>query len=288
MEGAWRLVKPDWIAAYPDESVTRRTAENLLNLGELTGEEYFALMEGVDRIRISGVEDRKVYQANLSTRRMMDGEREAMLRRVEKADESLKALKQTLFPAILDRLDQVSLNFGDARVSLKDYIAFFGKEFPGLLSKDRYPNVFLLSELFRREKAISTANVETEMKSVLTALSQTLDNGTLSQLAALSLEFRLGRARGVRYYTALISLADINRLSAPHIKEYLAYLKMGDEVDHDQVPREIAALEKAAYDRFRGLDSQTSSVIDLNRAVPAEKVLGRNFPEDWWTYFSTE
>ena len=80
IEGAWGRIRPDTLSVYPDESVRRASAENLLRLGEITGEEYLVITEGADQLEIHGVEDKAVYLANLESRKILDSRRKKILK----------------------------------------------------------------------------------------------------------------------------------------------------------------------------------------------------------------
>ena len=62
MEGAWGRVSPEWISVFPDENLKKEMAERLLQEGEITGEEYLAIMMGPGKLKIYGVEEKELYE----------------------------------------------------------------------------------------------------------------------------------------------------------------------------------------------------------------------------------
>ena len=75
IEGAWTDMHPEWLTAFPYKEANRRTAESLLRMGLLTGEEYLTMTEGKQVLDIRGLEDETTYKYNLETRQMLDEQR---------------------------------------------------------------------------------------------------------------------------------------------------------------------------------------------------------------------
>ena len=93
VEGASGRVSPEWASVFPDEEVRRDTAESLLERGEVTGEEYLAMVQGPGKMEIWGVEDEEVFQANVKARRMLEKEREKLRARLGELEVKLKKVK---------------------------------------------------------------------------------------------------------------------------------------------------------------------------------------------------
>ena len=121
IEGAWGRIRPDTLSVYPDEDVRRASAENLLRLGEITGEEYLVITEGADTLEIHGVEDKTVYLANLETRKILDARRKKIMDKLDRLTKRLNTIKQKTLSSPLMRLDWEANEYEQGKLSLKDY-----------------------------------------------------------------------------------------------------------------------------------------------------------------------
>jgi hypothetical protein len=190
IEGAWERLHPEVLNAYPDAEVRNKVAENLLKHGEMTGEEYLAVTEGADKWVIQGIEDPAVYQANLATRRGLSESKKWILPKLSRIESRLLRIQTKLLTPDLLEIDHIARGYSEGTVDLKSYVSYLKKN-----SGDEwlhYPNVKTFAQVMAFEDMIDMSALEIESKNLLRTLSEKLDRGSLSQLASLSMRYRLG------------------------------------------------------------------------------------------------
>lgn len=286
VEGAWERVTPEWLNLFPDEAAKRETAESFLEKGEMTGEEYFSALEPAGKIRIEGVEEREIYEANLKARNLVDENRKSILARCSLNDERMDRLKKILYgPRLLD-LSVASGQFNSQKISLKEYFGYLRKISPSGLNPQTYPNLAVLSQALDLEDSVSARKVESERENLLKVLEEKLDKRAVYALAQASLNFRMGKISSLNYHEGLAGLAGIHGIPAPLMGQYVLYLKKARETDLSLARKELSDLEKGAFAQCAG---ESAPVKDLVRMDGFARELGKFWderfsPQDWADY----
>src|SRR5207249_2112622 len=106
------------------ESIKKETAESLLEQGEITGEEYLSILQTPGTMEIYGVEDEELYMANLKARKILDFEREELLRKLHELDARLRRVKNVVYSRKLLELDGASAQFENQKITLKQFFSY--------------------------------------------------------------------------------------------------------------------------------------------------------------------
>jgi hypothetical protein len=290
VEGAWGEVHPGWAAAsLRDPQLRRQSAESLLRGGSITGEEYLTLVEGAEKLEIRGIEDEKVYLANLQTRSMLDAEKPRIAERLAESDRQLTQIKNKAYSWKLLQLDAAASKFDAQELKLKDYFAFLSQN-AGPLPPSEYPALAQLRSLIEIENQISPQAIEEERRKLLDTLGEKLDRVALTQLAQYSLNYRLGKISARAYHESLVRLAEIQSVDCSKIRQYADYLRQYNDLNGRQVTEELSRLEGTLFERLTsgnpGLQelARVSQQVRIHRKFWSEKFS----PDDWSRYASLQ
>ena len=289
VEGAWGRVSPEWISVFPDENLKKEMAERLLQEGEITGEEYLAIMMGPGKLKIYGVEEKELYEANAKAREVIDRDRKNLLEELEKLSFRLDAIKRKIYPRKLLELDHVSRNFDSQKIPLKEYFSYLLKADPQNWKNQDYPNLTSLEEMVKLEAQFTKEGIEEERKKLLIFLEDKLDKSSLAQLGQVSLSYRLGKISGERFYEGIINLAQAHNRDLPQIKIYVNYLKKYSAIKTEKLSDEIIKLEKNVFLSFAGQDEKLKKLVEVDRGLRIETKFWdeKLSPTDWEDYRQT-
>ncbi|MBI2119302.1 MAG: peptidoglycan DD-metalloendopeptidase family protein [Elusimicrobia bacterium] len=289
VEGAWGRVSPEWISVFPDENLKKEMAERLLQEGEITGEEYLAIMMGPGKLKIYGVEEKELYEANAKAREVIDRDRKNLLEELEKLSFRLDAIKRKIYPRKLLELDHVSGNFETQKIPLKEYFSYLLKADPQSWKNQDYPNLTSLEDMVKLEAQFTKEGIEEERKKLLIFLEDKLDKSSLAQLGQVSLSYRLGKISGERFYEGIIHLAEAHNKELPQIKIYVNYLKKYSAIKTEKLSDEIIKLEKNVFLSFAGKDEKLKKLVEVDRGLRIETKFWdeKLSPTDWEDYRQT-
>ncbi|MGQ0645698.1 MAG: hypothetical protein ACT4O3_09425, partial [Elusimicrobiota bacterium] len=287
VEGAWEEVDTRWLSAFPDESVRKTVAESLLAQGDITGEEYLSILEP-GRLFIVGVEDRKVYEANLKARRMVDRERALILGRLGALDRRLQALKERTYGEPLLALDAAAEKYADGQMHLGEYVSTLRRFSPSSWSPEKFPNVAAFLSLQKMEESLPFEAVEQERDAFVKDLSRRLDGPALNRLVQAGLDLKGGKISAQAFYEGLVRMAQVSGTSVPRLEAYLGYLKKFRDVDVGRIDGELTRFEREAV---LGAVKAAPAAERLARAAwdlrVQKKLWNENLtPQEWETYAS--
>ena len=309
IEGAWGDVHPEWLSVFPDKGVKKEVAESLLEKGEITGEEYLEIDQAPGALQIYGIEDRKVYEANLKAKKMVDGRRKDILDQIGSFEEKINREKEKLYPKKLLELMAAARQYESGKVGLKEYLKYLkavGGEWwvvsggKGLshnpqptthhpLSSsefnDKYPNLAILSETMNVSSGFMR-EVEAERNNLLKLLEGRVSQATLMILAQGSLNYRLGRLNSAKYYDGLVRLAQVNQIPVPKMESYLQSLRKYQVLDPGSVTEEISRLEKEKALKLAGGNPSIEDLVKADFGLRQEKKFWQDglTPKEWEEY----
>src|SRR3989338_4509113 len=101
-----------------------------------------------------------------------------------------------------------------------------------------------------------------------------------------SLNYRLGRLPGVKYYEGLVRLAQANRIAVPKMESYLKYLRKYQEADLSAADFELGGVEKEIALNLAAGNPAAESLVGTERFLKdRKKFLQDHFsPQDWAAY----
>ncbi|MBV9079796.1 MAG: hypothetical protein JO102_01615, partial [Elusimicrobia bacterium] len=277
VEGAAGVVPTDELAAHPSLSDKEAVGAGLLRSGFLLGEEYSALVHNPGQIKIVGVENPKLYNANLQAREASKESRERILLTVREIKSQLNKLKEHNFNNLLNTLEKNRIAVEEGRMTMSDYLTFLSQSNPALVKK--YPMVSRMVSLAEKEKAVDFAQVEKEGRLLVEEIIHRKSDAEVQKMMKDAVALREGRLSPLKYYTELVSQAE---KIYPALEAYVVYLRESEQVNPDQLFAETQDLETEmakdlvrhplAYDLYR----------DIRWIERQEKFFSLNMiPQEW-------
>ncbi|HRY29109.1 MAG TPA: hypothetical protein P5079_03630, partial [Elusimicrobiota bacterium] len=167
VEGAVDRVETDWISAYPSEPVRRRVAQSLLSNGEITGEEYAAILENPRLFEIRGVEDPALYAQHTASKRDTDSLRTALAGPFNELETWLESLKRSFYSAALWKVDHLRRDYLNEKISFHDFLNSLRPLSPAGFSWAAYPQMRASFELAAMESRLNRAELAAEREVLL-------------------------------------------------------------------------------------------------------------------------
>ncbi|MFB0526387.1 MAG: hypothetical protein ACETVO_02820, partial [bacterium] len=217
VEGSSGFVDTTLLATFPKDEIREKVARRFLMEGQISGEEYFAIVKGrkAPVVIIYGVEDKRAYEKNLKAFDEGLSSGEKVRNYLQKVEEEINPLKARLYNKRLKQLESKIDSYQKKRISLTQYSRYLHSllvdssvplgERVG--ERGKFPNFELFVEASKFEDKIDFSRVDSERSEYIKELSEKLTNDELSNLLIMSLDYRLGKVTSGEYYTYLQSLS---------------------------------------------------------------------------------
>lgn len=289
LEGATGGFATDEFKPYPDHEAVKKVAAYFMKKDILGGPEYAALASDKP-ITLWGIEDPALYQANVkAVKGSLAGRTEADTILVSLSG-TLDHLKQTLYTEDLKSFDKNQTLYDQGHRGLGEYVQALTK-FDGqkdIVLSLKFPNVSRLLSALREEKNLDFAVVEQDRKALVEKLVEKLTQAELQELVRRSVDLRGGKTSHNAYNGYLRSLCDRNGLSLsryPSLTAYMHYVAASEDIDREDLLKEMGSLETAAQDTLIKTAEQRK-LVDLSRdASRLKKLLSNEMtPDDWTAY----
>lgn len=123
IEGAKGRIDPQLFNIFPDPAINVKAAEHWMKKGYFSGAEVFAIEMG-DKIRMEGIEEKRLYQGNLKLFREVHGMLPRVQPRLEEWARRIRKLKDEVYLGDLKRWDKARQDFQAEKRNLLDYALF--------------------------------------------------------------------------------------------------------------------------------------------------------------------
>lgn len=288
VEGAWKEVHPEWLAALP-ESGKKSLIEKLLQEGLITGEEYWAAQRGIQP-EIQGIEDREVYESNMKSRRLMDSERSEILAKIEGLRLRMERVKARTYPERLYAFEKNAEKFESGKLDFIRYLAALKAASPSSFSNGRFPEISKIQSWMENHPEVVPARVEKERAEVIAALSRKLSREELAAFAQSTLHFRLGKIGAQLYYGSLLDLAKKFRIGAPELARYAEHIRFTQSITFETCQLEISELEDEYRRVAAGADSRVRQAVRYDRLLNLQAKFWdeKISPRHWESYLALD
>jgi|GEM_PF-3049214 len=216
LEGADVSIDPDRVFLIDDPDVRYKIADDLAKEGQVTGAELYAVKSTQQirdkKLRIEGIENRALYQRNLSDLQYVVEHRESMLSILEDLQKRVENIESVILPR---EIQQILLHKRKLEINSEDLPAFFrfldekAVQFGIEATPEKYPALakfFILEEMAKFVEKNELAVLE-EWKSL--KAEKSIDEST-----SLS---------------TFLSLQEIDRLAYPKLGAYKSYSELMNE-----------------------------------------------------------
>lgn len=229
----------------------KKTADQQLKEGVIAGEEYLNIASDYP-MKLQGIEDRALYDQNMSAYLEVDKLRNEALAFIQRASSVTAGLKARVYSKTLKELDEKRAGFKEEKIPLTEYVNYLAN-----LAKSKkidlkpYTNYRNLVDSMSLEKNIDFDAVEKERADAIDTISKKMGQDALSELLAKSIDFKAGKITQAHYHMYLKNVmtnakVDINKY--PNLERYTRYLTTYDKVDSAALFKELRQLEAAIQD----------------------------------------
>jgi hypothetical protein len=233
---------------YADEDKRNEVAQDYLQKGKISGEEYLDITSDYD-IELFGVEQQELYDRNMEVFTDIEGGRADCLEYLDKVNEVIQALTPRMYNPRLGAFESRIAQLRQKSDSLSDYYAFL--ETSALEAKvktEQYPHMANLFESAAIEKKLDLTQAETQRNAFLGALSKRLNEQEARELIRMTQVFKSQGITQQEYLSFLLDLAQ-KKISVkeeyPQFYIFARYETLGKEIDPNAILQEAALLEDA-------------------------------------------
>jgi len=246
IEGAQGESNLQWFREYPEKEMTKKVLDLFLRKGHLSSAQFFQVFSPFP-VKVFGVEDRQLYQKNLTYFQKTYAHNKEILSYVKEIERGMKEVAKALYPDSLYRLSEESLLFHENKMSPKDYLPILRNHIEiNNIDLNPFPQIKLSLEAIQQESNINYKYVNKHRRLFLKKLQKRLTREESTELTKQSIRFRLGKISQLKFYNYLEELAsekhvDLN--DTPQFKRYIAIVRLHVQINSDQLLNEIQALE---------------------------------------------
>ncbi len=252
-EGAQGICDTTLFSSYPDQDVKEIIAHRFMEKGKFTGSEYQAIISP-EPFELYGAESRDLYIENYQAYLTVIKKRDGILAEIEKIEDYLNNLKDSLFSEKLKKTDAL---FTDYKLGIKYIVDHIIDLFT--LSQDEgieltsYPNLFLFYEAIMRDGLINHSSVTEERSELIKLLIER--NVTISNHE----QFQSGEISEKEFYVYLRNLIKEHALNENECRNFLMhadYLELMSRVDVQQLMYEVRRIRWEIEDRISFLPAE--------------------------------
>lgn len=250
LEGAFDAIDVSAYRLPSAASAVKTVANYLLKSGRISGPVYSALTFPQATPALIGIDDKKLYRANVQAYRDSTAQLTAVRDYVNHQHQKLSQEKARLFTIELKTFDRVvesyrSRNIGPA--------AFSGAAALIVSDLKDFPAVKTFLETHRLERSLDFQAVDRQRRRLMEQLAQQLPPPQVAELMASAHRYRAGLLTHTAFYENLQRLCHRARLSlkdTPAVEAYIRYAQLSDAVRGEALSTELPLLEQAAYHRL--------------------------------------
>ena len=264
VEGAQGTVDPSPLKDFPDNKAKKIVSEYLLKNSDISGSEYFSVLSP-EEITMFGVEDRGIYEKNLS----------ALLHLIDFKDEN---------NSILDKLEKFVLDYHDKLYTpeMKDFLSYRKSyldhsiqvsDYLKLINRfndvneQRYPNCAKILRIHHLKNRIDFVALENETREILDTFSVILSKSELGDLFRVNLSFKIGDISSHKFYDYIIKLMkdkDISVKEYSNVALYSELLNDFSSINNDDVRKELGDFETECASKLLK-NERDKSLFELSR-----------------------
>ncbi|MDR1695458.1 MAG: HD domain-containing protein, partial [Endomicrobium sp.] len=192
-EGGFGKINVGWIDAVKDPELKNKIIEQLLNDGDLTASEYYA-MTSKNPLTVNGLEDRQIHLANIKRLAGIENNKpkyEAIIGKVSKEIEILNKLytndRNVRFNRILAKYNEGKIPDSKLYQMLEKYVSAINKN-PSkynhitAITLDDYPNVKFYLSMVKESLKADGKRASAELQSLVAEIKNALSYGEYKQL----------------------------------------------------------------------------------------------------------
>gem|GEM_PF-4402977 len=281
---------------YPDQTLAKKAAEDLVKEGRLNAGEFFALTSEMP-ISVYGAEEKTLYRENLKAFRDLLKNKEKIEKDLKGLCRSIEVLKERVYSDPLKEMERNrTLALEEEKGFTRRWERLKALAMKKNVSLDGYDELKTLDAVSSLEKEIDFAKANEERSKLLLSFRVPSNDGTRNliqrrSLAPLeltkadaealvlkSLDYKSGKIGDSDFYIFLSSLASRYEISlAPYsdLARYMRYLALFDSLDLTRVFEEIEKFEEEVRAAtFENDDQRSLASLSTRREILNDLVTG--------------
>ena len=247
VEGGWGDVSLSYLRSHADKERRVEVAEEYLEEGKISGEEYLNIISDYD-MDIQGVEEEDLYKKNLDTFFKIEDFRQGGTEKVDQLNRIAEALKRKIYPSKLLELEKKHTEYDEEEIALSEFYDYLMKLAKDMrLDASAFYNFQSFVKIAELEEKIDFPRVEKQRANLIEKLSKILQKDKLTPLVTKSLEFRLNKVSPAEYHTYLkqtAAEAGMDLGDYPDLSKYIEYIKSHEDINTNILFKEADLLEK--------------------------------------------
>ncbi|MBN1586842.1 MAG: hypothetical protein JW937_05360, partial [Candidatus Omnitrophica bacterium] len=297
-EGASERVDPSILSEFPEPGVRRTAADLFMDNGELTGEEYAAIVQQLP-LDIWGIEEPPLYYVNglyyLANLQIRD----EALDFVGQMENTIEALMQAGFPELLLELLAQRRSFDQGPNNLETYAGYLRElsrrlnlESGAAQAVDDFVTASQLQQSMDAEAF--QGSVERLTQALVKHYSARQDQGALTSLLLRMKQMKERGMAGIEFYKELleggqVAVASGLKLAAQDLAQLKAYTQSLELLEGLQLSDLGAHLDQLAQDSAEALcenDAQRQTLNIHARSAQLRKLFELHFGSQEWHHYT--
>ncbi|HNX91285.1 MAG TPA: hypothetical protein PKG81_05475, partial [Candidatus Omnitrophota bacterium] len=260
IEGAVGYVDTSILRSYPDKDVRKETAKYLMREGRMGAGEFFEITCGNENVTLYGIEDEKLYRANIDSFREIALERTGDIDGINKAIEQLKSVSDKVYSDDLKKIAGNAELHRDGKLNFVDH----WKTLEPIIRKHeidtaKYPALMKLLEAIDIEKNIDFKKANNERRTLIDELGKVLNKKQMEELVLKSVAYKNNKVSQTMFHKYLVELAEENGMPADkyeNLIKFARYVTIYEAVDIIQLYAEMSAVESDAREKVYRNDDE--------------------------------
>ncbi|NQT32448.1 MAG: hypothetical protein HQ594_02105, partial [Candidatus Omnitrophica bacterium] len=252
IEGATGPVNTSILKSFPDKKVRDSVAESFMVEGYMGAGEFFATITDNKDIKLYGIENDELYQANLESFREVAAEQAVRLGNISALLTELEALEEKACSSDLKELNSRCALHRKGELSFKDYWSYIQKlSEKHKIDFSEYTELEKLLQSVELEDSINFAEANIERRRLIGELSDMMKKAELETLVLKSLAFKQNKISQADFHAYLTSLADKHGVPSEgyaNLIKFTRYVSVYESVGIFTLYHEMESFE----DRIRG------------------------------------
>ncbi|MCR4663267.1 MAG: C13 family peptidase, partial [Endomicrobiaceae bacterium] len=266
LEGAYGKVDTNWINRKMQEYSMPGLLDKMLDTGRLTGAEYYSALSGKNQI-INGLEEKGPYLNNLKRFGEIVENQEKINLILQAADESLAKVKQQYYTKRQYKLEELSNNYREGKISSQKYYALLSKHIDKLgIDISKYENIFAYIMLLELQKKLDYSKITGELQSLVFFLRENLPNAAYQMLVDNTENFsKMDKLYG--YIVRISRQLNLDlTINFPNLDNYFGYIEFSQKINPLGLIAEEKLLSQEINTRFSETKAQREVVFLTNFA----------------------
>ena len=259
IEGASGYLDPSILRSWPDKDVRGKTARFLMENGEISAGEFFAITTE-NEIALYGAEDNELYLRNLEMFRKLYSENNENRELAEYLLSAMEKRIDTMLTKPLADLIRKKKLKEEGKIPFSVYVDYLTDRCrESGIDLSSFESFHVFREAREMEKKVDFQEATSERARFLDELIEALEEESLRTLIAESASFKEGRISQERYHRTLIKKAAeglIEMEEYPEFSRFVEYLDMYENLDIIALAADLENAEDKLMEAYFSSDNE--------------------------------